>query len=109
GRKEEGGVGREGSGRGGRGFLGGGGGKGCARRNRAGDVRDSAAPAGARLHAQQDRELRPLDRRNGQDPGRDAGGVREVTEGHSGARVKRANPESRQRWLTMTYTLPALA
>ena len=40
--------------------------------------RDSAAPAGARLHAQEDRELRPLDRGHGEDPGEDAGRFREV-------------------------------
>ena len=45
---------------------------------RAGNVCDPAAPAGARLHAQEDRELRPLDRRHGEDPGEDAGSLREV-------------------------------
>ena len=51
---------------------------GCAGRTRAGNVCHSAAPAGARLHAQEDRELRSLDRRDGEDPGEDAGSVREV-------------------------------
>ena len=46
---------------------------------RTGDVCDPAAPAGARLHAQEDRELRPLDRRHGEDPGQDAGSLREVS------------------------------
>ena len=35
-------------------------------------------PQVARLHAQEDRELRSLDRGHGQDPGEDAGSVREV-------------------------------
>ena len=42
---------------------------------------DPAAPAGARLHAQEDRELRSLDRRHGEDPGEDAGSASEVTAG----------------------------
>ena len=45
----------------------------------AGNLRDPAAPAGARLHAQEDRELRPLDIGHGEDPGEDARGLREVT------------------------------
>ncbi|MGY3076291.1 NAD(P)-dependent dehydrogenase (short-subunit alcohol dehydrogenase family) [Bradyrhizobium sp. LM6.10] len=49
---------------------------------RSGDLFDPAAPAGARLHAQEDRELRPLDRRYGQDPGEDAGRVRDVGSAH---------------------------
>ena len=44
----------------------------------AGDIRDPAASAGRRLHAQEDRELRSLDRRHGQDSGEDAGSLREV-------------------------------
>jgi len=36
-------------------------------------------PAGAGLHAQEDRELRPLDCRDGEDPGEDAGELREVS------------------------------
>ncbi len=67
---------------------------------RAGDVCDPAAPAGAGLHAQEDRELRPLDLGHGEDPGQDAGSLREVTVLHFGEakrphpslRAKRSNP-----------------
>ena len=50
---------------------------GCAGRHRTGNLCHSAAPAGTGLHAQEDRELRPLDRRHGEDPGEDARGLRE--------------------------------
>ena len=49
-------------------------------RHRAGNICHPAASAGARLHAQEDRKLRSLDLRHGQDPGQDAGSLREVKE-----------------------------
>src|SRR5262249_17484584 len=49
-----------------------------------------AASAGARLHQKQGRELRPLDRRHGEDPGQDAGDVREVTRAIHHIRVSSA-------------------
>ena len=66
--------------------------QGCAARHRAGDVRDPAASAGARLHAQEDRELRSLDRRHGEDPGQDAGNLREV--GAKSPAMMRQAPQS---------------
>ena len=58
--------------------------------------RDPAAPAGARLHAQEDRELRPLDRGHGEDPGQDAGSSTGNRPGASSSslRAKRSNPGS---------------
>ena len=66
--------------------------------HRAGNLRDPAASAGSRLHAQEDRELRPLDRRHGEDPGQDAGELREMTASlrrHSGEGPKNPDPPNR--------------
>ncbi len=53
-------------------------------------VRDPAAPASARLHAQEDRELRSLDRRHGEDPGQDAGKFREGVKRIAGRHCERS-------------------
>src|SRR4029450_644185 len=73
-----------------------------------------AESAVARLYAQEDRELRPLDRRHGEDPGEDAGSLREVTGGDVcylrviARAAKQSTSRRGDRWIASSLSLLAM-